>query len=88
LAAHFAKRNTKFGGGKIGIGKRGRAVSAVPPTAGAISRSFVPSVALWALAGRQKRFELRSAIATNQDISNFQGKEFALPASLDKSQKN
>jgi len=33
---------------------------------GAISRSFV-----------QKRFELRSAIATNQDISNFQGKEFA-----------
>jgi hypothetical protein len=25
----------------------------------------------------QKRFELRSAIATNQDISNFQGKEFA-----------
>jgi len=54
-----------------------RLVSAVPPTAGAISRSFVPSVALWALAGRQKRFELRSAIATNQDISNFQGKEFA-----------
>ena len=31
-----------------------------------ISRDFV-----------QKRFELRSAIATNQDISNFQGKEFA-----------
>ena len=31
-----------------------------------ISRSFV-----------QKRFELRSAIATNQNISNFQGKEFA-----------
>jgi len=26
LAAHFAKQNTKFGGGgKIGIGKRGRA---------------------------------------------------------------
>ncbi len=25
----------------------------------------------------RKRFELRSAIATNQDISNFQGKEFA-----------
>jgi len=25
----------------------------------------------------QKRFELRSVIATNQDISNFQGKEFA-----------
>ena len=32
----------------------------------AINRSFV-----------QKRFELRSAIATNQDISNFQGKELA-----------
>ena len=31
-----------------------------------ISRDFV-----------QKRFELRSVIATNQDISNFQGKEFA-----------
>src|SRR3989344_7744096 len=25
----------------------------------------------------RKRFELRSVIATNQDISNFQGKEFA-----------
>jgi len=33
---------------------------------GAINRSFV-----------QNRFELRSAIATNQDISNFQGKEVA-----------
>ena len=43
-----------------------RSVSVVPPTAGAINRSFV-----------QKRFELRSVIATNQDISNFQGKEFA-----------
>ena len=32
-----------------------RSVSAVPPTAGAISRSFV-----------QNRFELRSAIATNK----------------------
>ena len=31
---------------------------------GAISRSFV-----------QNRFELRSAIATNSDISNFQGSE-------------
>ena len=71
LAAHFALRNAKFGGG----GKRGRAKihspqppsflparafgfgSAVPPTAGAIIRSFV-----------QKRFALRSVIATNQDI--------------------
>jgi len=33
---------------------------------GAISQGFA-----------QKRFELRSVIATNQDISNFQGKEFA-----------
>ena len=33
---------------------------------GAINRSFV-----------QNRFELRSVIATNQDISGFQGKEFA-----------
>jgi len=33
---------TKFdGGGKIGIGKRGRAVSAVPPTAGAINLGSV-----------------------------------------------
>jgi len=33
LAAHFAKRNTKFGGGgKIGIGKRGRAKIPSPPT--------------------------------------------------------
>ena len=38
LAAHFAKRNTKFGGGKIGIGKRGRAKipSPQPP-------SFLPA---------------------------------------------
>jgi len=72
-------RNTKnCGGEKIGIGKRGRAKisSPQPPSflparasgerSEPISRDFV-----------QKRFELRSAIATNQDISNFQGKEFA-----------
>src|SRR3989344_1361235 len=68
----------KFGGG----GKRGRAKIPspqppffLPPRASgfvsaarsvAISRSFA-----------RKRFELRSVIATNQDISNFQGKEFA-----------
>ena len=76
MAAHFAKRNTKFGGG----GKRGRAkipspqpLPFCPPErsvsaaqSAAISRSFV-----------QNRFELRSVIATNQDISNFQGKELA-----------
>jgi len=36
MAAHFEKRNTKFGGGKIGIGKRGQAGRAnevgAPPT--------------------------------------------------------
>jgi len=66
---------TKFGGGKIGIGKRGRAKipggrplsnplpfcppehSVLAARSAAISRSSV-----------QKRFELRSAIATNQDI--------------------
>ena len=41
-----------------------RSVSAAQSAA--ISRSFV-----------QNRFELRSVIATNQDISNFQGKEVA-----------
>jgi len=41
-----------------------RSVSAA--RSAAISQDFV-----------QKRFELRSAIATNQDISNFQGKKFA-----------
>jgi len=40
-----------------------RSVSAA--RSAAISQDFV-----------QKRFELRSVIATNQDISNFQGKEF------------
>ena len=38
-----------------------RSVSVVPPTAGAINRSFV-----------QKRFELRSVIATNSDILKIQ----------------
>jgi len=69
LAAHFAKRNTKFGGG----GKRGRAKihSPQPPfflparasafvlaaRSAAISRSFV-----------QKRFERRSVIATLEHL--------------------
>ncbi|KKU42785.1 MAG: hypothetical protein UX56_C0006G0004 [Candidatus Azambacteria bacterium GW2011_GWD2_46_48] len=67
MAAHFAKRNTKFGGGgKIGIGKRGRAKipSPQPP-------SFLPARAFRAAISRsfvQKRFELRSVIATNSDI--------------------
>ncbi|MBU2010406.1 hypothetical protein KKG37_02885, partial [Patescibacteria group bacterium] len=69
-AAHFAKRNTKFGGGeKIGIGKRGRAKipSPQPP-------SFLPARAFrFGSAARsaaisqdfvQNRFELRSVIAT------------------------
>ena len=77
LAAHFAKRNTKFGGGgKIGIGKRGRAKIHFPQPpffllarafsfcsakGGAISQDFV-----------QNRFELRSVIATNSDILKIQ----------------
>ena len=78
LAAHFALRNTKFGGGKkLETESEGgqkflppnplpfcppeRSVSVVPPTAGAINRSFV-----------QKRFELRSVIATNSDILKIQ----------------
>ena len=73
LAAHFAKRNTKFGGGeKARAGK-----NSFPPTpsflparasgfvsaaqSAAISRSFV-----------QKRFELRSVIATNSDMLKIQ----------------
>ena len=43
-----------------------RSVSAVPPTAGAISRSFV-----------QNRFELRSVIATNSDILKIQRRSVA-----------
>ena len=94
LAAHFAKRNTKFGGGgKIGIGKRWRAKipSPQPPARLAMRSvagrpSFLPARAFSfcrAKRGNQsefrsKRFELRSAIATNQDISNFQGKKFKL----------
>ena len=75
LAAHFAKRNTKFGGGKIGIGKRGRAkipspnpLPFCPPErsvsaarSAAINRSFV-----------QNRFELRSAIATKLNFFQIQ----------------
>src|SRR3989344_6028704 len=57
LAAHFAKRNTKFGGGgKIGIGKRGRAKipSPQPP-------SFLPARAFsFCRAKRGNQSEFRS----------------------------
>jgi len=57
LAAHFAKRNTKFGGGgKIGIGKRGRAKipSPQPP-------SFLPARAFsFCRAKRDNQAEFRS----------------------------
>ena len=43
-----------------------RSVSAIPPTTGAIIRSFV-----------QNRFELRLVIATNQDILKIQRRLFA-----------
>src|SRR3989338_5980127 len=56
-AAHFAKRNTKFGGdGKIGIGKRGRAKipSPQPP-------SFLPARAFsFCRAKRGNQSEFRS----------------------------
>ena len=50
-----------------------RSVSAVPPTAGAISRSFV-----------QKRFELRSAIATKLDILSFQVSNYKIGSNFKK----
>jgi hypothetical protein len=69
LAAHFAKQNTKFGGGESegGAGihfpltpfsaRPARAVWFLPRRRRGIIRDFV-----------QKRFALRSVIATNKDI--------------------
>ena len=71
-AAHFAKRNTKFGGG----GKRGRTKIPSPQPS-----SFLPARASgFVSAARsaairdfvQKRFERRSVIATNQNLTFFQ----------------
>ena len=64
-AAHFAKRNTKFGGG----GKRGRAKipSPQPPSfLPARASGFVPAARSAAISQDfvQKRFERRSVIAT------------------------
>ena len=64
-AAHFAKRNMKF----IGGGKRGRAKipSPQPPSfLPARASGFVPATRSAAISQDfvQKRFELRSAIAT------------------------
>src|SRR3990167_6435880 len=77
LAAHFAKRNTKFGGG----GKRGRAKipspqppSFLPPRAS----GFVPAARSAAIRDFvQKRFERRSVIATNQNLTIFQNEMIA-----------
>ena len=83
LAAHFAKRNTKFGGGgKIGIGKRWRAKIPSPqPPARLATRSvagrpsFLPAQAFslaprscGAVSSVQKRFGFGQ---TNAPISNF-----------------
>jgi hypothetical protein len=69
LAAHFAKQNTKFGGGESegGVGihfpltpfsaRPAQVVWFLPRRRRSISRDFV-----------QKRFALRSVIATNKDI--------------------
>ena len=65
-AAHFAKRNTKFGGG----GKRGRAKihSPQPPFfLPARALDFVPAARSAAIKSFvQKRFERRSVIATSE----------------------
>src|SRR3990167_11290011 len=62
-AAHFAKRNTKFGGG----GKRGRAKIPSPQTLSflpARASGFVPAAQSAAIRDFvQKRFERRSVIA-------------------------
>ena len=79
-AAHFAKRNTKFGGEKIGIGKRGRAKIPSPPNPlpfcppeHSVSVSAVPPAAGAINQGFvQKRFERCSVIATNSDILKIQ----------------
>jgi len=75
LEAHFAKRNTKFGGGgKIGIGKRGRAKISSPqppsflPARAESFGSAARSAAIIPAFFVQKRFALRSVIATNSDI--------------------
>jgi len=75
-AAHFAKRNTKFGGG----GKRGRAkipsprppsflparaVWFLPRRRRGIIQGFVPAFACRLRTDRQNRFERRSVIATH-----------------------
>src|SRR3989338_2877444 len=77
-AAHFAKRNTKFGGG----GKRGRAKipSPQPPSfLPARASGFVPAARSAAISQGfvQKRFERRSVIATNQNLAIFQDEMIA-----------
>ena len=89
MAAHFAKRNTKFGGD----GKRGRAKacpgrsewipSPQPSFLPARSSGFVPAARSATIRDFvQKRFELRSAIATNQNLTIFQDERIARPSRL------
>jgi hypothetical protein len=78
LAAHFAKRNTKFGGG----GKRGRAKIPSPQPLSflpARASGFVPAARSAAISRDfvQKRFERRSVIATNQNLTIFQDEMIA-----------
>jgi len=77
-AAHFAKRNTKFGDGE----SEGGAGIHFPPT----PFSARPARAVWFLPRRrrgiirdfvQKRFERRSVIATKLDIEHLKGNALA-----------
>ena len=74
LAAHFAKRNTKFGGGKIGIEKRGRAKipSHQPP-------SFLPARAFSfcrAKRGNQSGFCSKKVRTSFSNCDQFRHCEF------------
>jgi len=77
LAAHFAKRNTKFGGGKRG---RAKIPSPQPPSfLPARASGFVPAARSAAIIQGfvQNRFERRSVIATNQNLTIFQDERIA-----------
>jgi len=72
LATHFAKRNTKSGGGKRGWAK----IPSPLPTPFSFARPSVGFRFCRACGAAirdfvQKRFALRSVIATNQSIANF-----------------
>jgi len=78
-AAHFAKQNTKFGGGES-EGEAGIHFPQAPFSARlARAKSFVSAARSAAISQYfvQKRFALRSVIATNLNIANFAGSLFA-----------